>query len=987
MKKTLLFLAACAVVPCFALSVAEGGKSSYQIVVPDGTGNKALDGFVELGGKVIRTAIRKASGAELPLLKESKMIPGKPAIFVGGTRALKAAGLSTKDFAPWEHGIRVKGKDIFVYGKDLPNPFKKVKYPGYFIYYVNGSLKAACTFVELFANTRFVGKWFNAYGEHDGVRTLPQREIQVPDDFNYRRNPRFRNRVGDGGGVLYCVANNFLFDVGADYHVHYHAFAIPQAKFYKAHPEYFALIDGKRYFHDYDGGSRPQYCLTNPEVQKLIYEEALARADNGMKVVELGQSDGFKWCECARCKAWYNTSDWREKLWLFHRDLAERLQKDRPGVTVAIAAYEPTHQAPRSFRKFPGKGVIIDLAPATPELLRDFENYNVLGFAAWTYYFGCYRANGFSPARPLSLLKREAGWLHKSRISSFYHCGMGTAPSLTGPWEYIWGKLHENPGLDVNKELREYCLFAFGPEAAPHFFNFFSLLDKRMEKHKLVFLKIEGRYDPAQGDDFTGPQTQAAVDLWNLRYPPEVMKQLDKFFSAGVKAAGKGNYMVECLKTEYEYMRLTAAVCHAVAAMEKDNTFSNRCRLADAIEARGKFIDALPRRKKEPHRIDGQAFYGSNVNTLREGGGMTGRFRGAFHSDPDSLRKKMKSIELVKVKDFADPSWAKIAPQSLFPLKKEFPAAEASFKVAYTDKALLFKFTAPMKEAPAENKLSRDGMKLWRNSVWEIFLTTGRDIRQLVFSAVPDSCYDSIIYPKKYKRTVTAWNPRWQHRDKIAGGVWSSEVTIPFSAFGEAPRNGEARQMQVGFSTPGARCIYAWNISLTSQFADISGFGKIRFGRRAPERERVLEKITPFTPGPQPSSFRNWITSPENLPLTGESGSLKLEAQVKNYLGIYNRNYIPLEEDETVQITLKTRGRGKAWVGLGWFDNGGNWVANSSSKPFTLGTKSQSHVFEFKVGEFVSRGAARFQLVIFLQKPGGVLILDKAEMKIKRPAI
>ena len=76
MKKKLLFLAAFAVFPCFALSVAEGTKSAYQIVVPDGTEHKALDGFVELGGKVIRTAIRKASGAELPLVKESRMIPG-----------------------------------------------------------------------------------------------------------------------------------------------------------------------------------------------------------------------------------------------------------------------------------------------------------------------------------------------------------------------------------------------------------------------------------------------------------------------------------------------------------------------------------------------------------------------------------------------------------------------------------------------------------------------------------------------------------------------------------------------------------------------------------------------------------------------------------------------------------------------------------------------------------------------------------------------
>ena len=108
--------------------------------------------------------------------------------------------------------------------------------------------------------------------------------------------------------------------------------------------------------------------------------------------------------------------------------------------------------------------------------------------------------------------------------------------------------------------------------------------------------------------------------------------------------------MPECLKTGYEYMRRSAAVCHAVAAMEKDNTYANRYKLADAIEAREKFINALPRQKTQPHRINGQTFYGTNISTIRKGGGMTGHFRRAFLNVPAVLRKKLKSIELVKVK-------------------------------------------------------------------------------------------------------------------------------------------------------------------------------------------------------------------------------------------------------------------------------------------------------------------------------------------------
>lgn len=65
MKKTLLIPAAlCGIFSGLAgLTVAESGKSPYQIVVPEPAGNKALDDYVALGGKVIRTAVKKASGA------------------------------------------------------------------------------------------------------------------------------------------------------------------------------------------------------------------------------------------------------------------------------------------------------------------------------------------------------------------------------------------------------------------------------------------------------------------------------------------------------------------------------------------------------------------------------------------------------------------------------------------------------------------------------------------------------------------------------------------------------------------------------------------------------------------------------------------------------------------------------------------------------------------------------------------------------------
>ena len=87
LKKSFCLLFAAAA--CFAatageLVVAEGGKSPYQIVVPEPTGNKTLDDYVALGGKVIRTAVKKASGAVVTVTLRGR---GKAYITAGWVNA------------------------------------------------------------------------------------------------------------------------------------------------------------------------------------------------------------------------------------------------------------------------------------------------------------------------------------------------------------------------------------------------------------------------------------------------------------------------------------------------------------------------------------------------------------------------------------------------------------------------------------------------------------------------------------------------------------------------------------------------------------------------------------------------------------------------------------------------------------------------------------------------------------------------------------
>ncbi len=975
MKKSILLLltVCCCVWAQAAVIVADKGKSDYQIVVPESCGDKTLDEYVTLGGKVIQTAVFKAAGVKLPLVTESKKLPGKPAIYVGNTKAAANAGLSSKNFAAWEHAIAVRGKDIFCYGKDAGNPYKKsnmfaaLKYPKYFVHFTNGSLKAVCVFAEKFLNTRFVIPKFNAYGEHEGVRTLLQKKISIPEKFAYRGKARFTQQ-GDMGGILFSIANNFYFSPGEGYHVHYHVYSIPQDKYYKTNPEYFALINGKRLYHErtpiYE--PRPQYCLSNPKVQELIYKNALERADLGYKVVEFGQSDGFIGCQCEPCKKMYNTSDWGEKLWRLHTDMAVRLEKDRPGVIPAISCYGPTHMIPETIKKFPTKKMIIDVAPATKKLLEGWKKFNVSGMAAWTYYFGSYKASSYAPACDFAYLQKELKWMYTTPVTYFYNCGINVNPALGGPWIYAYGQFCGDPAADYRKILKEYCLFVYGAKAAPYMEKFFLILD---ERSKL--------FPADQNDDFNdfNRKRKTSDELWAKRYTPAVLSQLEKNFAAAEKVWIASDF-TKRLQSEFRYLVVTAQVNNAAQELQKLDSEANREKLASAIEKREAYFASL---KIVNNRVPG-IFNGPSLVHLRAGGSMAGLFQGAFNSDPKVLRQKINSMELVKVKDFSDPAWAKIPAQKVLPLKGAFPAVNASFKAAFTDKALLLSFTAPLTKAPAQTSIPRDSSALWNEAVWEIFISNGVNRAQLVFSAVKNSAFDSLISP--YGKGNKKWNCYWTHKDSVKDGVWTSQVMIPFRAVSTfVPAAGENWYMQFAFSQPGARELYAWNLPLSGSFSDISGFGNVRFGKRSVERKidisNLKDKSVWFTSSPK--------VHKEYIKVNGKD-AVKFGYKNLTWGALRCMKMVDLQPDEEGIFTVTLRGKGKGSLGAGWVNAAGKFVLNGGgSRFFELKETPQSVSCVVRLIPAVAqKGGKRYYNNIFLNTSGGEIIVENATLVIRK---
>jgi len=131
-----------------------------------------------------------------------------------------------------------------------------------------------------------------------------------------------------------------------------HSFSdwLPDAEF-QAHPDYFALIAGKR-----QPCSQP--CLSNPGFRRYLVERLVAFADAhpDLPIISLAPNDGYRFCQCEHCRAMDAPADrQREELnrrnHLFSAIMAAELRARRPGRYVSTLSYsnylEPADDVPR----------------------------------------------------------------------------------------------------------------------------------------------------------------------------------------------------------------------------------------------------------------------------------------------------------------------------------------------------------------------------------------------------------------------------------------------------------------------------------------------------------------------------------------------------------------------------------------------------------------------------------------------------------------
>lgn len=572
------------------VSLVEDGTAFHQIVLPDGAGAPNLDGMLEEAGVLFRKAYA-AAGVEVDVVRESERDMNRPGIFLGATDFAAGEGIDTSGFEGWSYIQRVVGDDIIIIGRDRFNP--QDDGTGRSVNPLRGARMGTAKGVADFLHDYMGMRFLYPLGDVGIEMDVPD-ELSVPADLDLYHRPTILFNFCSGFSSIgstsfranyYALANNLFPNADFEMTAHSYPRAIPGEKYRASHPEYFAMIRGERMALDESltDYQLQHFCISNPEVQELIYQDALRSIDSGFDLTVIAQQDGFRPCQCEDCFALYDTgADWSEKLWIFHRKLAERLQVDRPDAKLMLLSYGPTWPAPKTFDTFPDN-VIMWLSRTTPPVLADWERIMVPGgYASYLYSWGTYRPLGYTPQQTPVSVARTVELLHDFNVAGVYIDGFGHDIGLQAPVYYVYGRLLNNPqSRDATEILEEFYQNAFGAAAVPmrRFYDtLFHSLDYYVES-PLFYTDLYGRERRHSGKD-------DAMRALQTVYAPEVLEEMERQLSLAesMPVTDAVRSRIALARLEFDYAKSFATIAHLYSAYRLRPDHHSREQLLDAVD-------------------------------------------------------------------------------------------------------------------------------------------------------------------------------------------------------------------------------------------------------------------------------------------------------------------------------------------------------------------------------------------------------------------
>ena len=488
--------------------IAENGKGYYHIVT-----NRIPHGAEMYASSVLYQYIYKATGAIVPCYSDVERCPRRtPEIHIGPC----VRGMETDVSALSDDGfiIRTRGEDIVIAGKTP-----------------RGTVYGVYHFLEKYINFKCFTK---------DIETFDHVDVLAVEDLDICENPAFEYRemyFRSAFDADFCVKNRLNSNMAhipnerggkLKFFNFHHSFneLVPPEILYDEHPEYFAMVDGKRL------RERTQPCLTNEgvflEARKTLRKWIKENPD--CKVFSVSQNDWRNYCTCPECRKLdeaYGTP--AATVISFVNRLADDIREDYPDVLLHTFAYQYTKKAPLGLHA--AENVIVRLCniecswgspmeeqskknpdSAAAGFIENLNHWGKLCDHLYIWDYACNFRNYLLPFPNYKTMPENMRTYHKNGVVGVMQQGnfaYGETPALADLECYLGAKLLWNPYRNEDEIIDEFIRGVYGEECYPYIREYVDMLCDAASGKKLAI------YDCSNAPYFSDELVEKADALFH----------------------------------------------------------------------------------------------------------------------------------------------------------------------------------------------------------------------------------------------------------------------------------------------------------------------------------------------------------------------------------------------------------------------------------------------------------------------------------------
>jgi hypothetical protein len=443
-----------------AFVFVDHGRPAATIVIPEGAGE-----VERRAAEILRTSILKMSGVDLPVRTATE--PGRP--------GFAAIGFPQKDLPPGAaSSLASLRSDGFLVTTSTGN-----------LYISGGGGKGV-----IYGVVHLLEKYFGCRRYSPTAEVFPPRNdlslgciFEVDNPVNevrivygeFARDPDYRD-------WMRLHVQDDLYGTG--YYVHTFQKLVPWQTYFADHPEYFALMNGKRIID--------QPCLSRPEVFDIavakLREEMAAQPDK--KIWSVSQNDNSSYCQCPDClKIIEEEGSPAGPIIRFVNRVAALF----PDKVIPTLAYQYSRQAPRLVR--PASNVEVMLCtielnrsrpiaddPSSASFVRDIEAWSRICGNIYLWDYTVNFSHHVSPFPNLHVLQPNIRFFVGQGVRRhFQQTNTGPGHEFSELKSYLLARLLWNPSTNVDAVMDDFLNGYYG-KAGPFLRKYIDALRAALER-------------------------------------------------------------------------------------------------------------------------------------------------------------------------------------------------------------------------------------------------------------------------------------------------------------------------------------------------------------------------------------------------------------------------------------------------------------------------------------------------------------------------